>query len=606
MNRPLLAGLAVAFGLAAVAPVAATAAPRTSYPVGFEPTATRAFPVSHTARDMGRIPDAMPLHLVIGLPMRNRALIDQLLRRQNTPGDSMYQRYLEPAETNALFNPSDAQRDRVGAFLARNGFRNLRPSADNLLIEADATAAVVQRTFATEIHGFADRGQARYANVSPALIPHEMHGLINAVQGLNNEPAHASMHFASHRPAPMHPKGPLAIATPTPCLQPVNGLCPVNSYNADGFQVAYDAPSTSSGSGTPIAIFAEGNVSQVLIDLRTYESLNGLPQVPVRVIYTGIKSPDVAGLDEFDLDTQSSTAIAGNVKKLYIYVTTSLTDADTSVEFDRFKTDKLARAGSASFGICEVFPATDGTLTDDDEIFAEAAVQGQTVFSSAGDNGTTCTVGASTGAPGTGLPAQNYPGSSPYVVSVGGTTLVTNAADGTYSSEVSWMGTGGGISVEEGSPFWQQGVVPPVNNPPPPVPGASTNKAVPDIALDADPNTGAEIIVNGKPTGVGGTSLSSPLSLGVWSRLETLYKNKLGFASPLYYKMYKNFTTFNSQTGLYTPPVPPPGALDQAIGGYHDVIVGSNGVVAAPGYDFTTGLGTFDINVTLQDFPTSY
>ncbi len=269
------------------------------------------------------------------------------------------------------------------------------------------------------------------------------------------------------------------------------------------------------------------------------------------------------------------------------------------MDFDRFKTDDVAKAGSASFGECELFPMLDGAEVVEDEIFAQAAVQGQTVFSSAGDNGTTCPVGASTGVPGTGLPAQSYPGVSPYVVSVGGTTLLTDSGSGTYDAEIAWYGTGGGMSETETAPFWQAGVV---------APPATTAgyKEVPDIAMDADPNTGANIYVDGVLTGVGGTSLSSPLSLGVWARLQTYHSNKLGFAAPLLYKEYKNFTTYNTTLGHDIPPVPPAGALTQLIGGFHDILTGTNGTPALPGYDTTTGVGTFDITKQFTDLPTAY
>jgi subtilase family serine protease len=313
----------------------------------------------------------------------------------------------------------------------------------------------------------------------------------------------------------------------------------------------------------------------------------------------GIASPDVSGQDEWDLDSQTSTGMAGNVKALYFYVATTLTDSDTSIDFDRFKTDDIAKAGSASFGECEIFPMLDGAEVVEDGIFGQAAAQGQTVFSSAGDNGTTCPVGASTGVPGTGLPAQSYPGVSPYVVSVGGTTLVTNTGTGTYDAEVAWYGTGGGLSITETAPFWQAGVVSPVAT-------TAAFKEVPDVAMDADPNTGADIYVDGVLTGVGGTSLSSPLSLGVWARLQTYHANKLGFAAPLFYREYQQNTTYNSTLSLYVPPTPPLGALTQLIGGFHDVITGTNGTPALPGYDTTTGVGTFDISKQFTDLPIAY
>ena len=201
--------------------------------------------------------------------------------------------------------------------------------------------------------------------------------------------------------------------------------------------------------------------------------------------------------------------------------------------------------------------------------------------------------------PGTGLPAQSYPGVSPYVVSVGGTTLLTNIGSGTYNAEVAWYGSGGGMSVSENAPFWQAGVVAPTAT-------KAGYKEVPDVAMDADPNTGAGIYVNGALTGVGGTSLSSPLSLGVWARLETYHGNKLGFAAPLLYKEYKNFTTYNATASQYLPPTPPVGALTQRIGGFHAILTGSNGTPALPGYDTTNGVGTFDISKQFADLPTNY
>ena len=56
------------------------------------------------------------------------------------------------------------------------------------------------------------------------------------------------------------------------------------------------------------------------------------------------------------MDTQYSTGLAKSVSTLYIYTTTSLTDSDVALMFNHFVSQKLARAGSASFGICEFFP----------------------------------------------------------------------------------------------------------------------------------------------------------------------------------------------------------------------------------------------------------
>ncbi len=290
----------------------------------------------------------------------------------------------------------------------------------------------------------------------------------------------------------------------------------------------------------------------------------------MKIVQVGLASPDTSGVDEFDMDTQYSTGMADTVSTLYIYTTTSLSDSDVALMFNHFAAPNLARAGSASFGLCEVFAYEDGSMLVDDEVFLEAAAQGQTVFSSSGDNGSSCGVAVGVnGVPGLGAPMVNYPAASPYVIGAGGTTLFTNS-DGTWNNEIAWYAGGGGVSQFEASPYWQL-----------PVNVASTDgKGVPDIAMDADPESGVYIWLNGtEQCCYGGTSLSSPLSLGVWARFQSGHLNSLGNAGPVFYK---------GATAL-------PSAASPA--GFHDIIVGGNGLYTAlPGYDLTTGLGSFDVS----------
>lgn len=101
-------------------------------------------------------------------------------------------------------------------------------------------------------------------------------------------------------------------------------------------------------------------------------------------------------------------------------------------------------------------------------------------------------------------------------------------------------------------------------------------RTVPDVANDADPNSGADVYISGTPTAVGGTSLASPLTLGERARMQTASGNKLGFASPRLYK-----------------------ALGSAA--FHDVTIGDTGPYpATPGYDLATGIGSFDVARAIQ------
>ncbi len=218
---------------------------------------------------------------------------------------------------------------------------------------------------------------------------------------------------------------------------------------------------------------AEGDLTQVVKDLRQEETAFGLPQVPYSIVQVGVPSTDTSGADEWDLDTQYSSGMADQVKHLYIYDTTSLTDSDIGLEFNKWVSQDLAQGASASFGECEEFPYLDGLMVTNDEAMNEAAAQGQTMHASSGDTGASCAVAPTNGAPDSGPPMVNYPCSSPYIICVGGTTLYTNpdysyqyavqynpALPAGAAGETAWVTTGGGFSANEYSPYWQSCVVP--------------------------------------------------------------------------------------------------------------------------------------------------
>jgi pseudomonalisin len=213
-----------------------------------------------------------------------------------------------------------------------------------------------------------------------------------------------------------------------------------------------------------------------------------------------------------------------------------------------------------------------------DSSLEEAAAQGQSFFASSGDTGASCAVLPTNGVPDGGVVGDtNYPASGTWTTGVGGTTLLAGS-DGSYQNEIAWYGGGGGVSVLEYPGSWTADA-----NPVYPAGSAvGAGRGTPDIAMDADPNTGANIIVNGAPLTVGGTSLSSPLALGGWARIESAHRNRIGSASLAIYAVYNRANpAVTSRTA--TP-------------GFHDIVLGTNGGYAAtPGYDFTTGIGTLDV-----------
>lgn len=571
-------------------------------------TATKAYPVQYLsgAVPIGSLAASTPLHIVLGLQERNAGQVQPTLRAMLTPGNALNGTSLTVEQFVTKFGATNAQTSAVTKYLSSAGFTNVELAANHLLVEADGTAAVAQEAFHTTLEGYLVNGAKVYVNTVAAQVPTSLSGIVIAVLGLNNV---ARMHSDITK---LHTG---ASSQTDPCTPPA---CPTpdpsnESYSAEQYQIAYDAASPaaaatvepawasatcgsfaapqllSTGGCTAIGIIAEGDLTQVVKDLRTYETTYKLPQVPVTVVNAGIASPDTSGADEWDLDSQTSTGIAQRVSHLYFYAATSLTDSDLGLAINKAVSSNVVKAFNMSFGECEFFPYIDGAMLLDDEIFGEAALQGITAFASSDDQGSACPLEGTNGVPLSGPPDTAYPASSPYVVAVGGTYLFTNT-NYTFDFETAADFSGGGPSYFETSPFWQaytgSGTLPIVPS------SEAGLRGVPDVSMCAG---GAEVaicaanvFVDGTATLVGGTSLSSPLAMGSWARIESSHKNKLGFAAPLIYQLANGGPTPSSTY-------------------FNDVILGGNGLFTAlPGYDYVTGIGSWDISVINKKIPSTY
>jgi subtilase family serine protease len=558
-------------------------------------TATKALQLNN-ATVIGSLQPSTSLHIVVGLQERNANLVQPTLKKMLTPGDPLYGTSLTLDQFIGQFAPTSAQVQAVETYLSDAGFANIAVADNQLLIEATGTASQVEAAFNTTLVQFSQNGLTTFANTSDAQVPVSLQGTVAAVLGLNNI---VGLH------TPLMTRGTDPCTPPDcPVPDPTNAL---NGYTPQDYQIAYDAayPGITTTKNGPtvkekvdsaccinVAILAEGDLGTVspatgvIADLRSYEKLYNLPQVPVTIVNVGIPSPDTSGADEWDLDSQTSTGIAQIVNSLTFYVATSLTDSDIGLAINKFASANKAKALNISLGECEILPYLDGAMLVDDQAFGEAALQGQTAFASSDDNGSACPVLPTNGVPLSGPPSVSYPASSPYVIAAGGTDLFTNS-NYSYDEETAWNAGGGGISGFETAPFWQSytgtGTLPVVPS------AEAGQRGVPDVAMCADPNTcGANIFVSGSQEVVGGTSLSSPLSMGSWSRIQCAHKGKLGFAGPLIYQLANGAPTLTSPY-------------------FNDVILGANGVYTAlPGWDYTTGLGSWDIYQVSNHIPSTY
>ncbi|MBV9935035.1 MAG: hypothetical protein JO367_12095 [Actinobacteria bacterium] len=221
-------------------------------------------------------------------------------------------------------------------------------------------------------------------------------------------------------------------------------------------------------------------------------------------------------------------------------------------------------------------------------ILRQAVMMGRTLFASTGDTGSSCPVvilpviGAGNGILNQAVPLLGYPAASPYAVGVGGTVLFTDGAQPqSRVLERAWEFGGGGTSIFITAPDYQQGV--------PDIVGRCVStfdakpdnagqlcRGIPDVsAISGDALTGYAIVANGQSNSQGaGTSLSSPLWAGMWTRVQAASPNPAGagFANPAFYAVGKDATAYAND--------------------FFDITVGLNGIYTAlPGWDYVTGWG---------------
>lgn len=543
----------------------------------------------NNAKALGAAPAGKALSVSVVLSARNKSTMSRLARSLSTPGSSDYRHFLTPSQVLSRFDPTAAQAAAVATWLKGAGFSGVAVSRDRLFVNGVADVATVEKTFDTSIGLFSFAGHTVYANTAAALVPAQFKGLVLSVLGLSD----IQMNLP-HQLRAAHPSIPAQVKAQIAKLEATAQTPDLSGFSPQQLAQIYNGASLPAATATSLAVLASGDMTGTISDLRYAEQTNGAARAPVSVVYVGPKSAVVdnnpyTGNLEWDLDTQMSTQIAGNVAHEYIYDMATLDDADVARAINMFVEQDLAQAGSASLGECDVQPFLDGSMVATDEVLEAGALQGQSFFASAGDNGFACPEVASTGVPG-GVPGVSWPADGTWVTGVGGTSLLATSS-GQYMEEISWIGGGGGVSEFEQGGFWTTTANPAATA------GEYTpmgGRGVPDIAADADPNVSPVIVYQAKAANyVGGTSVSSPLSMGLWGRIQTAHQNGLGLASVNFYDLY------NQLNAVGTQPSDP--------AGFHDITVGTNGLYTAlPGYDFTTGIGSFNaavLNTELSPTP---
>lgn len=572
LRSAALLALTILAGPFAVAP--ASAAPNTV-------TLTQDVPppaIIKAAKLLGPMPPAQRVRISFSLPTRNRAKQDELLRRLYTPGDPYYRKYLSSAEYDARFAPTQADYDFVTAFAQSRGFTVVEKHSGRTLLDVSGTVASIQKAFGVQMNRYAlADGTLAYANdrapqVPAALAPKLLgiHGLSDI--GLRRRPM--LRHFSSVPKVQRFMAAPNASPRGIGTDKFLGGLTPTDikaAYNLSDAEIPDTKGGVLDGRGEIIGLYQlDGYVPA---DIAAYTKRFGLPDATLENILVGSADGTAgANQDEVVLDIDMVLALAPRARILVYEGKNGTVDIVTL--FTKIADDNKAKSISSSWGISEKEGFTgpdDPDLIVEDAALRKMAAQGQTFFNAAGDAGGYDTKGNI---------AVSDPASQPFATGVGGTTLTVTAPGGTFVDETVW-GTpktpsggagGGGISI-----FWRK----PDYQTKAKVGESETNRNVPDVALNSNPDTGYYIYIasKGGDTIIGGTSAASPLwggYIGLVNQKRKINgaKTTVGFLNPQIYTLNSNAIKFAAN--------------------FHDITVGDNLVFSAkPGYDNATGWGSF-------------
>jgi hypothetical protein len=589
------------------------------------------------ANVLGAVSPAKTVAGVVVLRPRDEAALTRFIGQVTNKKSSLFRHYLTPSSFAAKFGPTSATIAAVTSQLRASG---LSPSVarDGMIVHFSAPAAKVEAAFHTGLNRVRlANGSIGQARTGAIRLPATIADKVSAVVGLDNLLRYRSSAFVH---APKSAQGKHAAAktanfthpagSPTPCgdaqaaATAFGGLTDDQIANAYGAFGLYGEGDFASGQHVGIfelepfatddiqtfdeCYFGASAAADMISRLNTIPVDGGQPQGP--------------GSGEATLDIQDVSAFAPGAN-IDVYEAPNTTFGSID-QYAQMVNDNVDQVISTSWGLCEqaVQEGAPGAQQVENLLFQQAAAQGQSVFSAAGDEGSNDCNAFRTSSPVDPVLSVDDPSSQPYVVAVGGTTIDNATQDPlehVWNDGAIWGAGGGGISESWPMPNWQLNSL---------VPGGATStsnqdsvtaaqdfmgtgfclsdnpvgfleaacRQLPDVSAQADEFTGAVTIFVGELgfgwTTIGGTSSSAP----IWAALladtnasSTCQNNGLGttgvgFVNPLLYAVASNPTA------------------DAA--SFNDITTGNNdqyGVSpqggpplfgATTGYDMASGLGS--------------
>ena len=572
----------------------------------------------------------------------------------SAPGNADYGHFLSSAQVAARFGPTSAQIDAVKAWLTGVGLTvtSVNASVDGY-VAVSGSVSDAAKAFGVTFQNF--RGPDKRTDRAPAqtaTAPASVGGDVLGVSGLDTATHQMKPGDTLPPPDPNYwVAGPCSqyygqkIATTEPPAYGKSQPWNVCGYTPAQVRGAYGvSQSGMTGKGQTVAIVdayasptmqSDANQFATVVGDKPFRPGQYQQYLPGTFTDTAANECDAAGwYGEQTLDVESVHGQAPDANVRFVAGASCL-DTDLLSALAFIVDNHLASIVSDSWGE----PSDDETLTTQyDHVFKIGAVEGIGFFFSSGDRGYESTAED----PGSNMIQTDYPSSSPWVTTVGGTSLAIGknknyefetswgtmqdplAADGTswsdpppgpYPADYDGSG-GGGVSTVYQQPFYQRGVVPYslATHLPDGTTSPTPMRVEPDVAALADSSTGVAVgQTTLQPDGktyafslsrIGGTSVACPVFAGIEADAEQAAGHDLGFANPAIYQRYGTA----AYTDVTDHPLGP-GYLAEVRNNYTDPFTktgplltylrtlgingeGADALPAVRGYDDSTGVGS--------------
>jgi subtilase family serine protease len=537
------------------------------------------------ANDLGPANAGTVITATVWLNLRNQSQLDRLVQQQYQPGSPNYRRWVDQAEIDANYSPKSQSVNAVQNFLTAHKLSVLHVAENNFYIKVKGTIAQMEKTFHVQIHNYNLNGQTRRANTGNPSVPKTIGGLVAGITGLDDfgfQPDFVRPTNPDGTPVKMIPlrKGPNGVFFEGQCFRAPethtftgNGNTATytgNRYGADidnqnlghlppcGYapgemQTAYNMTPLYAagwdGSGETVVITDAFGSATIREDAEAFSQIYGLPDLTPENFQVlrapgAFHNPGDPGWDtETTLDVEWVHAIAPKANIVLVIGPTNHSDLDEAINWAVIH--HLGNTISNSWSTLEGF-ANPKVFDRVNRILQVAAAKGVDVNFATGDAGDEVVRA--------GFLTVDFPASSPFATGIGGTSLALNP-DNTIMFQTGWGnnltrvadtidlgsppmvpplhlgfqgGAGGGSSLFYPKPSFQSGI-----------PGST--RQVPDIAMLADPFTGAEFIqtFDGQLSVgvVGGTSLATPMFSAIMAIAAQKAGHPLGQAAPLVYNL---------------------------------------------------------------------